>query len=102
VVVIFRNHGVSAGTSLAHPHSRIVATPVVPMQIRHRFEVAIQHHDDVGTCLHVDILKRELRSWTADRPGASSLRRIPAVRRGGSLRDLAHAPNSGPIVRRCK
>jgi UDPglucose--hexose-1-phosphate uridylyltransferase len=43
VIVIFRNHGPAAGTSLEHPHSQIVATPVVPLQIRHRFEVAMQH-----------------------------------------------------------
>lgn len=61
VVLIFRNHGRGAGTSLAHPHSQIVAMPVVPVQVRHRFEVAIQHYDDQGTCLYLDVLDRELR-----------------------------------------
>ncbi len=61
VIVIFRNHGPAAGTSLAHPHSQIVATPVVPIQIRHRFDVAMQHYDDLGTCLYADLLERELR-----------------------------------------
>ena len=60
VIVIFRNHGPGAGTSLSHPHSQIVATPVVPIEIRHRFEVAMQHYDDLGTCLYVDIVEREL------------------------------------------
>ncbi len=60
VVLIFRNHGVGAGTSLTHPHSQIVATPVVPFQIRHRFDVAIQHFDALGTGLYVDYLEREL------------------------------------------
>jgi UDPglucose--hexose-1-phosphate uridylyltransferase len=61
VVLIFRNHGPAAGTSLAHPHSQIVATPVVPIQVRHRFEVATQHYDDRGTCLYQDLLEAELR-----------------------------------------
>ena len=61
VIVIFRNHGPAAGTSLPHPHSQIMATPVVPIQIRHRFEVAMQHYDDLGSCLYVDLLERELR-----------------------------------------
>jgi UDPglucose--hexose-1-phosphate uridylyltransferase len=61
VILLFRNHGLAAGTSLAHPHSQIVMTPVVPVQIRHRFEVAMQHYDDLGTCLYLDILDRELR-----------------------------------------
>lgn len=60
VIVIFRNHGPGAGTSLSHPHSQIVATPVVPIEIRHRFDVAMQHYDDLGTCLYVDIVEREL------------------------------------------
>jgi UDPglucose--hexose-1-phosphate uridylyltransferase len=61
VILIFRNHGPGAGTSLAHPHSQIVAAPVVPVGIRQRFEVAMRHYDDLGTCLYVDILERELR-----------------------------------------
>ncbi len=61
LIVIFRNHGPGAGTSLAHPHSQIVATPVVPIVVRHRFEVAQQHYDDLGTCLYLDILERERR-----------------------------------------
>lgn len=60
-IVVFRNHGPGAGTSLPHPHSQIVATPVVPIEIRHRIDVALQHYDDLGTCLYVDILERELR-----------------------------------------
>lgn len=59
-ITIFRNHGRGAGTSLAHPHSQIVATPVVPPQTRQRFEVAMQHYDDLGTCLYLEILEREL------------------------------------------
>jgi UDPglucose--hexose-1-phosphate uridylyltransferase len=60
LIVIFRNHGAEAGTSLSHPHSQIVSTPVVPVEVRHRFEVAQQHYDDLGTCLYQDILEREL------------------------------------------
>ena len=60
LVLIFRNHGSGAGTSLAHPHSQIVSTPVVPIDVRHRFEVAQQHYDGLGTCLYLDILQREL------------------------------------------
>ena len=61
LIVIFRNHGPGAGTSLSHPHSQIVATPVVPIEFRHRFDVAMQHYDDLGTCLYLDIVERELR-----------------------------------------
>jgi UDPglucose--hexose-1-phosphate uridylyltransferase len=60
VILIFRNHGARAGTSISHPHSQIVSAPVVPIQERHRFDVAVQHYDDLGTCLYVDLLEREL------------------------------------------
>lgn len=32
-IIIFRNHGPDAGTSLAHPHSQLIATPVMPRDI---------------------------------------------------------------------
>jgi UDPglucose--hexose-1-phosphate uridylyltransferase len=60
MVVIFRNHGAGGGTSLPHPHSQVVAAPVVPLLVRHRFDVAMQHYDDTGLCLYVEILHREL------------------------------------------
>jgi UDPglucose--hexose-1-phosphate uridylyltransferase len=59
-IVIFRNHGPGAGTSLAHPHSQIVATPVVPLDVRHRFAVAMRHFDDTGGCLYLELLGSEL------------------------------------------
>lgn len=59
IIVVFRNHGAGAGTSLAHPHSQIVAAPIVPPLVRQRFEVAMQHFDDLGTCLYLDIIARE-------------------------------------------
>jgi UDPglucose--hexose-1-phosphate uridylyltransferase len=59
-VIIFRNHGAGGGTSLPHPHSQIVATPVVPLLVRHRFDVAMQHYDDTGHCLYVELLHQEL------------------------------------------
>jgi UDPglucose--hexose-1-phosphate uridylyltransferase len=59
-VIIFRNHGAGGGTTLPHPHSQIVAAPVVPLLVRHRFDVAMQHYDDTGHCLYVEMLHREL------------------------------------------
>jgi UDPglucose--hexose-1-phosphate uridylyltransferase len=34
LILTFKNHGEGAGTSLAHPHSQLVATPVVPANFR--------------------------------------------------------------------
>jgi UDPglucose--hexose-1-phosphate uridylyltransferase len=59
-VIIFKNHGEGAGTSLQHPHSQIAATPIVPTQIRHRLEEAIRFFDESGDCVFCTALKREL------------------------------------------
>ncbi len=61
LIIIFKNHGPSAGTSLEHPHSQLVATPVVPRHIRMQHEVAIRHYDDNGRCLYSDLVDHELR-----------------------------------------
>lgn len=59
-IIIFKNHGERAGTSLEHPHSQIAATPVVPSQIRIRIEEAIRFFDDTGECLFCRTLQEEL------------------------------------------
>jgi len=62
VIIIFKNHGEAAGTSLIHPHSQLVATPIVPAELRQQFEVAIAHYDETGRCLYQDIIDHELRA----------------------------------------
>lgn len=61
LVILFKNHGPSAGTSMEHPHSQLVATPVVPRHIRIQYEVATRHYDNTGRCLYSDLVARELR-----------------------------------------
>jgi UDPglucose--hexose-1-phosphate uridylyltransferase len=61
LIIIFRNHGSHAGTSLEHPHSQLVAMPIVPLSIRYRFEQAAHHFDDDGTCVYCDVLREGLR-----------------------------------------
>jgi UDPglucose--hexose-1-phosphate uridylyltransferase len=62
LVIIFKNYGPSAGTSLQHPHSQILAAPVVPRHIRARQEVLVGYHDDTGRCLYSDLRAHELGS----------------------------------------
>ncbi len=59
-VIIFKNHGLMAGTSLQHPHSQIVGTPVIPGQLKSRIEEALRYYDDFGECLYCLILEEEL------------------------------------------
>ncbi len=62
LIIIFKNHGPGAGTSLEHPHSQLVATPMVPRHIRMRLEVAMRYYDDTGRCVYSDLLKHEATS----------------------------------------
>jgi len=64
LILIFKNHGRAAGTSLEHPHSQIVATPVVPASVRVRCETATRYHDDTGQCIHCVVRDEELQQGT--------------------------------------
>lgn len=59
-VIIFKNYGEGAGTSLLHPHSQIIGTPVTPLQVRHRIEEGIRYFDNTGRCLMCACLKDEI------------------------------------------
>lgn len=59
-VTIFKNHGVGAGTSLEHPHSQMIATPIISHQVRHRIYEAIRHYDEFGECIFCEVLREEL------------------------------------------
>ena len=60
LVTIFRNHGRRAGTSLVHPHSQIIATPIVPPHVRYPIERAVSHYDNLGSCVYCDLITEEL------------------------------------------
>ena len=61
-VIIFKNHGEGAGTSLRHPHWQLIATPVVPRLLRLKHQVATEYFDQTGDCLYCVVLQRELSS----------------------------------------
>ena len=63
-VIVFKNHGLRAGTSLQHPHSQIVGTPVIPGQVKGRIEEALRYYDDFGECLYCWYMKEEQREMT--------------------------------------
>lgn len=60
-VTIFKNHGTDAGTSLEHPHSQLIATPVISHQVRQRFQEALRHFDDFGCCMFCQMIDEELQ-----------------------------------------
>ncbi len=60
-ILIFKNHGEAAGTSLAHPHSQLVATSVVPANLRRKYEEANHYYDATGRCVFCDAVESELK-----------------------------------------
>jgi UDPglucose--hexose-1-phosphate uridylyltransferase len=60
-VTIFKNHGEAAGTSLEHPHSQMIATPVITTQLRDRLFNALNHFDEFGECIFCRVLDQELK-----------------------------------------
>jgi len=59
-ITIFKNHGLDAGASLEHPHSQLIATPVVSNQIRDRLEEALRHYNEYGDCMFCEVMQQEL------------------------------------------
>ncbi len=59
-ITIFKNHGWASGTSLIHPHSQIVATPIVAPSYHQQFDIAHEYYIDRGRCLYCDLLTEEL------------------------------------------
>jgi UDPglucose--hexose-1-phosphate uridylyltransferase len=60
LVIIYKNCGLMAGTTLEHSHSQLVATPVVPKHMRIQHEVAARYYDNNGRCLYCDMVGHEI------------------------------------------
>ena len=61
MIIVFKNHGEGAGTSLDHTHSQLVGTSVVPSNIRKKLEEAARYYDDHGRSVYCDSIKEEVK-----------------------------------------
>jgi UDPglucose--hexose-1-phosphate uridylyltransferase len=59
-VLIFKNYGASAGASLEHPHSQLIALPVVPSRVLSELKGSSKYFDFKDRCIICDILSQEL------------------------------------------
>jgi UDPglucose--hexose-1-phosphate uridylyltransferase len=59
-VLVFKNRGAAAGASLAHPHSQLIATPVVPKRVREEIIGAKQYFDYKERCPFCDMIRQEM------------------------------------------
>ena len=63
-ILIFKNHGIAAGASLEHPHSQLIALPIVPRTMRDEVAGARAHFDLKDRCVFCDIVRQEQDSRT--------------------------------------
>ncbi len=59
-ILIFKNRGMAAGATLSHPHSQLIATPIVPKRVREEVNGAKNYYDYKERCGYCDIIKQEL------------------------------------------
>lgn len=58
-ILIFKNEGRTAGASLSHPHSQLIATPVTPKRIREELLGAQHYYEYKDRCIVCDIIREE-------------------------------------------
>ena len=59
-ILIFRNYGKAAGASLEHPHSQLIALPIVPKRVNEEVKSAGEYYDYRERCVFCDLIRQEL------------------------------------------
>jgi len=60
-VLVFKNHGAAAGASLEHPHSQLIATPIIPIMVAEEMAGAARYYAMKERCVWCDIQRQERR-----------------------------------------
>lgn len=68
---LFRNHGASAGASIPHPHSQLIAPDFRPPVIEREEQAAQARYEELGECPYCVMIDTELDAearlvWTSD------------------------------------
>ncbi len=63
-ISIFHNHGPSAGASISHPHSQIIAIPVIPPDVGRSLRGSAEYFKKNRTCVHCTMLAFERKEKT--------------------------------------
>ncbi|MBZ5701242.1 MAG: galactose-1-phosphate uridylyltransferase [Acidobacteriia bacterium] len=58
-VLIFKNHGEAAGAMQEHPHSQLIALPIVPKQVREEVDSCWHYYHEKERCIFCDIIRQE-------------------------------------------
>lgn len=60
-ISIFHNHGRAAGATIAHPHSQIIAIPVIPPDVGRSLDGSAEYYRRHRRCVHCTMLAFERR-----------------------------------------
>ncbi len=60
--LLFKNVGSSAGASLEHTHSQLIATPIVPQLVVNEMENAKIFYQQKESCLFCDMIQQEIET----------------------------------------
>ncbi|MEI6502587.1 MAG: galactose-1-phosphate uridylyltransferase, partial [Armatimonadota bacterium] len=58
-IIIFRNYGSAAGASLSHPHSQLIALPIVPELVKQKLSASRTHFLQKERCIFCDLIEQE-------------------------------------------
>lgn len=61
-LLIFKNFGLSAGASLEHTHSQIIALPIVPKTVQEEINGASRYFELRERCIFCDIIREEMQN----------------------------------------
>ncbi|HEU4368058.1 MAG TPA: galactose-1-phosphate uridylyltransferase [Methylomirabilota bacterium] len=60
-ILVFKNHGAPAGASLEHPHSQLIATPIIPIMVLEELKGAAEYYGMKERCVWCDVVRQERR-----------------------------------------
>ncbi|HET7754494.1 MAG TPA: DUF4931 domain-containing protein [Anaeromyxobacteraceae bacterium] len=60
-ILLFKNHGPTAGATLEHSHSQLIALPVTPRYVAEEIEGAKRHFEHRERCIFCDVVMQERR-----------------------------------------
>ena len=63
-IMAFKNHGSAAGASLEHPHSQLIALPIVPLVVQAEMDGAKTYYNYKDRCVFCDIIYQEKTTGT--------------------------------------
>lgn len=58
-LLVFKNHGAEAGASLEHPHSQLIALPIVPLSVQQELTGARDYYALKERCIFCDVVNQE-------------------------------------------